>query len=163
MNRTFISVLALVVVVAALCVNATSKQIEANKPKQNGRDAKIIAAVRAVLEAQVAAWNLGDIEGFMNGYARSNDTTFVSGDSVTRGWQTVLDRYKKSYNSRERMGTLAFTELEITPTNRNMAIALGRWRLTRAADSPHGRFTLVFRRTKDGWRIVHDHTSSASQ
>lgn len=128
--------------------------------KADQRDAKIIAAVRAVLDAQVAAWNRGDIEGFMDGYARSAGTVFVSGDNVTRGWQTVLERYKKNYGSREKMGTLAFTDLEITPLGRDAAVALGRWQLTRANDTPHGRFTLIFRRTAAGWRIVHDHTSS---
>jgi uncharacterized protein (TIGR02246 family) len=122
---------------------------------------KIENAIRAVLNEQVEAWNKGDLDGFMKGYAKSDDTTFVSGDSITRGWQTVLDRYKKSYSSREKMGTLAFSELEIKPLNNDSAVVNGRWQLTRASDTPHGRFTLVFRKTKDGWRIIHDHTSSA--
>ncbi len=120
-----------------------------------------VAAVRAVLDAQVAAWNRGDIEEFMKGYERAETIVFVSGDSVTRGWQTVMDRYKKNYDSREKMGTLAFSELEIKPLSPFYATAVGRWQLTRAGDTPHGRFTLIFRRTAEGWRIVHDHTSSA--
>lgn len=123
------------------------------------RDAKIMSDVRAVLETQVAAWNRGDIDGFMDGYARSNETVFVSGDKVTRGWQTVLDRYKKSYDSREKMGTLSFSDLEITPLSKDSAVVLGSWKLTRTGDTPHGRFTLIFRKTAQGWRIVHDHTS----
>ncbi len=67
---------------------------------QNRQDAKSISAIRAVMEAQVAAWNRGDIEVYMDGYADSADTVFVSGDRVTRGWQTVLERYKKAYDSR---------------------------------------------------------------
>ena len=123
------------------------------------RDKKIMEDVRAVLDTQVAAWNRGDIDGFMDGYARSSETVFVSGDKVTRGWQTVLDRYKKSYDTREKMGTLSFSDLEITPLGKDAAVVLGSWKLTRAADTPHGRFTLIFRRTSAGWRIVHDHTS----
>ena len=68
-----------------------------------------------MLDAQVAAWNRGDIDGFMSGYRRSDDTTFVSGDTVTRGWQTVRDRYAKKYDSRAKMGTLTFSGLTITP------------------------------------------------
>ena len=123
--------------------------------------------IRAVIRAQQEAWNRGDIDGFMNGYARGNGqsgsdpTTFVSEDTVTRGWQTVRDRYKKKYSDREKMGTLTFSDLEITPLANDAAIALGRWKLKRAKDEPHGRFTLIFRRTSDGWRIVHDHTSAA--
>ncbi len=77
------------------------------------REAITIAAVRAVLDAQSDAWNRGDIEGFMDGYARLPDITFVSGDNFTRGWQTVHDRYQKNYDSREKMGTLTFSDLEI--------------------------------------------------
>ena len=125
----------------------------------NKRSDRIIASIRAVLDAQVNAWNRGDIEGYMAGYWRSEQTVFVSGESLTRGWQTVLARYKKNYDSREKMGTLTFSDLEIKPIGTNAAIAIGRWHLQRAKDEPHGRFTLIFRRTRQGWRIVHDHTS----
>jgi ketosteroid isomerase-like protein len=60
------------------------------------------------------------------------------------------------------MGTLKFSTLEITPLGADSAVALGRWKLKRAKDQPHGRFTLIFRKTADGWRIVHDHTSAAA-
>jgi ketosteroid isomerase-like protein len=123
---------------------------------------QMVAAIRAVMEAQQAAWNRGDIEGFMNGYERSDTTTFVSGDEITRGWQTVLDRYKQRYSSPEKMGTLSFSELEIQPISPSYALADGRWQLNRAGDSPHGRFTLLFRQTGSGWRIIHDTTTSAA-
>lgn len=122
---------------------------------------KISKAVQAVLFAQRDAWNRGDIAGYMDGYDRSSKTVFISGDNVTHGWQTVLEHYQTSYNSREKMGTLSFTDLEITPMGADRAVAIGSWRLKRANDEPHGKFTLIFRRTKAGWRIVHDHTSSA--
>ena len=130
--------------------------------KPNRREARTTAAVKAVLDAQRDAWNRGDVEGYMDGYVRSEDTVLVSGDNVTRGWKTVLDRYKKTYSSREKMGMLTFSDLETTLIGNDAAIVLGRWHLTRAGDEPHGRFTLIFRRTKEGWRIIHDHTSSAS-
>src|SRR2546423_14301770 len=115
--------------------------------------------IRAVMTAQVAAWNRGDIDGFMDGYARSSTTEFVSGDKITRGWQTVRDNYLKKYSSREKMGTLTFSEIRVTPLNSQAAIVLGRWQLARKNDKPHGIFTLLFRRTAAGWRIVLDHTS----
>jgi ketosteroid isomerase-like protein len=116
-------------------------------------------AIRAVMSAQVAAWNRGDIDGFMAGYARSGATEFVAGDKLTRGWQTVRDRYKKKYDNREKMGTLRFSELNITWLSGDAALVIGRWSLIRKSDKPQGRFTLLFRRTPQGWRIVHDHTS----
>jgi beta-aspartyl-peptidase (threonine type) len=115
--------------------------------------------IRTVMAAQVAAWNRGDIDGFMEGYARSAKTEFVSSDKITRGWQTVRDNYRRKYSSREKMGTLKFSDITITPLGADAAIVLGRWELIRAKDKPRGTFTLLFRRTPAGWRIVHDHTS----
>ena len=155
--------IALFILLFVLCggifIQARAQQPDIKKVSK--REAKMMQEVRAVLDAQVAAWNRGDIDGFMRGYAQSPDTVFVSGDTVTRGWQTVLDRYKKGYNSREKMGTLEFSELEITPLGKDTAVVIGRWQLKRAGDAPHGRFTLIFRRTREGWRIIQDHTSSA--
>lgn len=117
--------------------------------------------IRAVLKSQQEAWNRGDIDGFMKGYARSRETIFVSDDSITRGWKTVRDRYHKKYSDRAKMGKLSFSELEVTALSPDQAVVLGRWQLTRADDQPRGRFTLLFRHLPEGWRIVHDHTSSA--
>jgi ketosteroid isomerase-like protein len=119
------------------------------------------AEIRAVIEAQAAAWNRGDVSGYMDGYERAETTTMISGDSVTHGWQVIHDRYKKNYATPEKMGTLAFSELEIKPLSEFYANATGRWQLTRAGDTPHGRFALIFRRTNAGWRIVQDTTTSA--
>src|SRR5688572_5391156 len=144
-----------VTAMALTCLNSVAKVAQG----QNKKYAKIETAIRAVLDAQRDAWNRGEIEGYMDGYDRSTETVFISGDSLTRGWQTVLDRYKKNYDSREKMGTLSFSELEIKVLSKDAALVIGRWQLQRAPDQPHGRFTLLFRRTKAGWRIVHDHTS----
>ena len=119
---------------------------------------KEAAAIRKVMDDQAAAWNRGDIEGFMQGYWKSEKLTFVS-SQVTRGWQQTLDRYKKSYDSREKMGTLTFSDLEITVLSKDAAVVLGSWSLNRANDQPGGKFTLIFRKFKEGWRVVHDHTS----
>ena len=124
-------------------------------------DIKAADAIRAVMDAQAVAWNRGDLEGYMDGYDRSPNTEFVAGDTITRGWQTVLDRYRKNYSSREKMGALTFSDLEINIVSKDAALVLGRWRLRRANDEPHGTFSLLFRKTKAGWRIVHDHSSSA--
>lgn len=159
MRRLFVLIAALAASAGLMSIASARQQSRA--ATRAGRDAKTRADVRAVLDAQVAAWNRGDIGAFMEGYWRSPETVFISGDSVTRGWQTVHDRYRARYDSREKMGALSFLEIEIKAISRDAAVAIGRWQLTRAADTPHGRFTLILRRTRDGWRIVHDHTSSA--
>jgi beta-aspartyl-peptidase (threonine type) len=95
----------------------------------------------------------------MRGYWNSPELVFVSGDNVTKGWQPTLERYKKRYDSRAKMGTLSFTDVEIEVISKDAAKVLGSWALAREADNPKGKFTLIFRRFKDGWKIVHDHTS----
>jgi ketosteroid isomerase-like protein len=157
MSRKHLFTVASLVAFAAVVVLGYQKVVP-KSPKED-RD---VAAVRAVIESQAAAWNRGDVVGYMEGYAKEDSTTFVSGDTITRGWQTVLDRYKARYDTRAKMGTLSFSELEFKPLGPYYIMATGRWQLAREGDEPHGRFTLIFRRTSAGWRIVHDHTSSAS-
>ena len=123
------------------------------------RDEKAASEIRKVMDAQVAAWNTGDIDGFMQGYWKSPKLLFVSGANVTRGWQPTIDRYKKNYDSRAKMGTLAFTDLEVNVLSKDSAAVLGNWALAREKDNPNGKFTLIFRKFKDGWKIIHDHTS----
>ena len=161
-SRLLVGALALSALIYGLAAIVRAQQPSGSAPRAGSREARSVGEIRAVLEAQVAAWNRGDIEAFMEGYARSPETTFVSGDTVTRGWQVVLDRYRRSYATRERMGTLSFSELEIKLLARDTAIVIGRWQLARAGDEPRERFTLIFRRTGGQWRITHDHTSSAS-
>ena len=145
--------LALVLILGAAILEAADEK---------SGNAPVISEIRAVLRAQQEAWNRGDIDSFMNGYARADTTVFVSGDEVMRGWQTVRDRYLKKYSDRAKMGTLTFADLEIEQLGPDSAVALGRWELKRASNNPHGHFTLIFRKTPDGWRIVHDHTSAAA-
>lgn len=123
------------------------------------KDEKIKTEIRKVMDAQTAAWNSGDIDGFMQGYWKSPQMTFVSGDNVTKGWQETTDRYKRSYNTREKMGTLVFSDLEIEVLSKDSAKVLGRWKVAHEPKDSQGRFTLIFRKFKEGWRIIHDHTS----
>ena len=119
--------------------------------------------IRAVLKTQVAAWNRGDVAGFMQGYWKSPDTEFVSSEGVLRGWEKVLARYRKAYPNRSSMGHLEFSGLEVTELGPDAALVLGNWRLRRAGDQPQGVFTLVFKRFPEGWRIINDHTSQSAQ
>jgi uncharacterized protein (TIGR02246 family) len=120
-------------------------------------------AVQAVLDAQVAAWNRGDLDGFMAGYWKDDKLTFFSGDTVTQGWQATMDRYRKRYQSEGReMGKLEFRGMDIEILSDTAAVVRGRWRLTmNDGKTPNGLFTLLVRRLDGEWRIVHDHTSAA--
>ena len=123
------------------------------------KDEKAKLAIRKVMDEQILAWNRGDVEGFMQGYWKSEELIFVSGDNVRRGWQTVTDNYKKSYNTREKMGVLSFNDLQITILSKDSANVLGSWKVEHEPKADQGKFTLLFRKFKEGWRIVQDHTS----
>jgi beta-aspartyl-peptidase (threonine type) len=114
--------------------------------------------LRAVLQWQEQAWNNNDIDRFMRGYWKSDSTIFAS-SSVARGWQAMLERYKRSYSTPEKMGKLKYTIEQIDLINTDWAKVLGGWELTGLPEIPRGWFTLIMRRFEEGWRIVHDHTS----
>ena len=126
--------------------------------QSDSQKAKIADDIRAVMNKQAEDWNRGDIPAFMEGYWKSDQLTFVS-TRVTKGWQQTLDNYKRSYPDKTAMGTLTFSDLEITVLSKDAALVLGSWSLKREKDNPGGKFTLIFRKLKEGWRIVHDHTS----
>jgi uncharacterized protein (TIGR02246 family) len=120
------------------------------------------AEIRAVLAAQEAAWNRADVAAFMEGYEKSADLTFSGTNGVTRGWQNVLERYRQRYPGAEAMGRLQYSEIEVRLIGSEAALVLGRFSLTRtekAGGNASGHFSLVFRKTTAGWRIIHDHTS----
>ncbi len=116
--------------------------------------------IKKLLGDQVEAWNRGDIAGYMRGYWSSDSTLFSSGGSLIHGYIDVLDRYKKRYGTRELMGRLEFSDLEIRQLSPTIAMVVGVWRLSREKDVPWGRFTLVLEKKPEGWRITADHTSS---
>jgi ketosteroid isomerase-like protein len=127
------------------------------------KDASKKAQIMEVLNKQVEAWNRRDLEGFMRGYWRSTDLTFYSGGTPLSGWQSTLDRYRQRYQSEGReMGHLDFSDLQIEGLGSDAAFVRGKWHLKMTAGEAGGLFTLIFRRFSDGWKIVHDHTSSSS-
>jgi len=114
-----------------------------------------------VLDEQAKAWNEGNIEAYMEGYLQSDSLRFASGGNVSYGWETTLERYKKGYPDKETMGILIFSEIDIKLISDEAALVFGKWELERKSDHPWGLFTLLFKKTDEGWRVVHDHTSSA--
>ncbi|HVP10107.1 MAG TPA: nuclear transport factor 2 family protein [Phycisphaerae bacterium] len=126
-----------------------------------GRPAVDHADIRAVLARQTEAWNHGDIEGFMQAYWKSDQTVFRSPKGETHGWEAVLDRYKQSYPTPEKMGRLAFEGLQISQTGEDKADVSGRYRLETGAGRAGiqtGRFYLTMRRIDGAWLIVNDYT-----
>jgi ketosteroid isomerase-like protein len=122
------------------------------------------AAISAVLDAQVGAWNRGDLAAYMEGYARSDALVFTSGGKVRRGWQTTFDQYQRRYGQDPAaMGKLVFGIDTIYPLGADGAVVLGTWSLTASPHDGRGIFSVVFERRPEGWRIIHDHTSLAAE
>ncbi|GJL92530.1 nuclear transport factor 2 family protein [Hyphococcus sp.] len=116
--------------------------------------------VRATLMAQAAAWNEGDLDGFMNGYWKNDELKFVSGGNITKGWDATLKRYRDRYSGGSGLGQLGFEKLDVELVTDNVAVVTGRFNLLNNGVNSTGLFTLVMRRDNGAWRIVHDHTSA---
>jgi ketosteroid isomerase-like protein len=145
--------LGIVVLLVAACAGAPVRRFEPTTDR---------AAITGVLEAQVAAWNRGDLAAYMEGYAKIDALIFTSGGNIRRGWQTAFDHYKERYaKDRAAMGTLKFELLSIDAIGADGAVVLGKWILTGSPSDGSGVFSVILERRPEGWRIVHDHTSSA--
>lgn len=142
------------------CVGQESKATVIIRPNQEADDE---AQIRRVLQQQSECWNRADIEGFMETYWKSPDLTFSSGGQTTRGWDATLQRYKTRYATPDLMGQLKFEVIEVNMLGKEAAFLLGTYQLTRNNDSPHGNFTLVLRKINGHWKIVHDHSSEATE
>jgi ketosteroid isomerase-like protein len=139
--------------VAVLLSLSLGTQVDATKRRSDE------AQIRAVLDMQSIAWNRGDIDTFMTGYWKSEETEFVGARGITRGWQAVLDRYRRNYPDAKAMGRLTFSNVEVHVVCRDVAFVIGEFKLEREKDQPTGVFTLNFRKFTAGWRIVADHTT----
>ena len=117
--------------------------------------------IKHILVSQIEAWNNGNLQGYMAGYWHSPDLIFFSGTTVTKGWESTLQRYQQRYKGEgKEMGQLEFQDLNIDLLSRRAAVVTGKWQLTMAdGKKPGGLFTLIFKRVQGGWHIVHDHTS----
>ena len=120
-------------------------------------------AIKAVMKKSAADWNRGDIEAFATSYKNSPDILFL-GKTVSRGYAGMLATYRRSYGTREKMGTLSFSRLEVQPLDERFATMTGNFHLERTATgggNADGHFLLVFEKTSDGWKIVRDDTTAA--
>ena len=126
--------------------------------QQQKASARATKKIQQILDKQQKDWNEGDIPAFMEAYWQSDDLTFSSGGSTTRGWQTTKERYLSRYSSAELMGKLTFSDIQTSLLSPKTALTLGKWSLHR--EKPMGgNFSLVWRKLETGWKIVHDHTS----
>ncbi len=115
--------------------------------------------IRTLIEEQRQAWNTGDKEKFMQTYWQSDSLMFIGKSGVTYGWHNTLDNYKKGYPDTAAMGKLAFNLLEVKRLSVMYFFVVGKWHLTRSIGDVGGHFTLLFKKIKNKWVIVADHSS----
>lgn len=121
------------------------------------------AAIRATFDKQAADWNRGDLTTFATAYKDSPDILFI-GSKISRGYAQMLERYRTVYSTREKMGTLTFSDVEVQPLDDRFATATGKFHLERTAaggGNADGSYMLVFEKTPQGWKIVRDVTIPA--
>ncbi len=144
-----------------LLISSIALMLTASCERDNSYSEKAIKSkIMNLMDRQQEAWNRGDIDAFMQGYWKANELRFASGGQVHYGWETLRQRYKRSYPDTEAMGELNFSDRDISVLSPDNALLFGRWRLTRSKDTLSGLYTLVFKNTDKGWKIIHDHTSS---
>lgn len=114
--------------------------------------------IGSAMAEQVESWNSGDLAGFMKYYWRSEDMTFHGGKKRLQGWGELNSMYVETYSGEQR-GILEFSGLEITVLSNESAYVLGDWKVELPDTVKQGKFTLIWRRLDEGWRIVHDHSS----
>jgi ketosteroid isomerase-like protein len=156
--RTFssLSIRSFALAMAVSCFTLAQPNLAA---AQSGRQADL-SAITSVLTDQQVAWNRGDVDKFLAGYWHSPELTFSGSSGISRGWDGVMARYKKSYPDRAAMGHLDFSALETHFLGKDAALVLGHWHLQRDKGDIGGVFSLVWQRFPEGWRIIHDHTSA---
>ncbi|MBT2118264.1 SgcJ/EcaC family oxidoreductase [Dyella sp. LX-66] len=125
------------------------------------------SAIRTVLSAQQDAWNRGDVDNFVTAYKDAPDTTFI-GSKIRQGYARILESYKKNYATKEQMGKLTYSDIEVRllpcPDGQShYAAVTGRFHLDRTAHGTaakdDGVFSLLWEKTASGWKIVLDHSS----
>jgi len=116
--------------------------------------------ISTVLDDSEKGWNDGNIDKYMECYHKSDKMRFAGNGSFNFGWENTMKRYKKRYPDKNAMGQLSFSGMDITILSEDSAYVFGRWTLLYPEAVRSGLYTLIMRKFKEGWRIIHDHSSS---
>ena len=115
--------------------------------------------IRSILDQQTAAWNRGDLVGFMKGYWQSDSLMYIGKSGVTYGYSATLSSYRRNYGDTARMGKLRFDLIQVKRLSARYFHVVGKWSLKRSAGDVGGHYTLLFRKIRGEWVIVSDHSS----
>jgi len=116
--------------------------------------------LQALLDQSAAAWNAGDLDGFLITYARDSATTFVTTRGPVYGFETIRDRYAARFEPGAERDSLHFTAFTVRMLGADYVLSTARYVLTRGDSvTATGPFTVIWERRPEGWRMIHDHTS----
>jgi ketosteroid isomerase-like protein len=157
-NRILVLTIVGLQLIVAGCQSA--KPVAATQQQTIVQD-QAIAEVKQVLVEQSEKWSAGDLEGYMQGYWKSDSLLFVGKSGLTYGWQQTLDNYKRGYPDVSAMGKLTFDLKEVRPLSADNILVVGKWHLQREATKGNleGHFSVIFQRFAEGWKIIADHSS----
>ena len=174
----FLVLLVLVpIAIASLVQSYTSEPAETAKPESSETrpaergstitvssghvgDAELHNAVDSLLAESAAAWNRGDLAGFLIWYERAPSTSFVGASGRLQGWDAIRARYRPWFEKGADRDSLRFEELSARSIGPGLGLATARYVLfERDSTTSTGMFTLVLEETSEGWRIIHDHSS----
>lgn len=116
-------------------------------------------AIRDAMNEQLNAWNSGNIDRFMSTYWQSDSLMFIGKNGVTYGWQNTMANYKKGYPDTTAMGKLDFNIIDVKRLSVLYFHVVGKWHLARSIGDLSGHFTLLFKKVKNKWVIISDHSS----
>ncbi len=145
--------------VIAQNANTTKQEVNIDVTITYENEQDNIKAIQAILQNQTIAWNKGDLVTFMAGYWNNDSLVFIGKSGPTYGYKNTLANYKKSYPDTSYMGKLNFDIVSIKPLSKNHFFVIGKWFLKRTVGDVNGIYTLVFKKTKAGWKIISDHSS----
>ena len=129
-----------------LCLTSCTRSVEEVDKK----------AILEIMDLQEKAWSNNDLEGFMQGYWKSDSLKFYGRNGVTKGWQQTLDNYKKGYPTKEHSGTLTFKINDISKIDDGSYWVMGEYFLKRKVGDANGVFMIIFKKINGEWKIVAD-------
>ncbi|WP_458628609.1 YybH family protein [Winogradskyella sp. PC D3.3] len=146
------------IALALLSFSCISIKADVTKETTTHSDSKELAEVgiRLVMAEQEIAWNNHDLEGFMQGYWKSDSLKFYGSKGLTRGWDQTLANYKKGYPTKTESGTLKFVINDISKIEGDNYWVMGEYHLKREVGDANGVFIIIFKKINGKWKIVAD-------
>lgn len=147
-----------VLLVCCLALAACSAPVPGPAPRPAAWTADE-AQIRAATRASAEAWNRGDLRGHLAIYVDS--VTFMTKTGPRPGVAAIEESFTRTYfrDGRPKQ-QLRFEQVVVRSLGRDAALETGRFVLSGGGEPEQsGWFSLVWVRTPQGWRVVHDHSS----